>query len=150
MLLSSFSADNLAATNDDCEMNNLQIAMGRIHRGVAFTKASVHSFIQSSCFRRRRNKDKEEDGLKDCKKLADMSTHTTVEMIKEPQCEKEAFGTDSDSENFIFDPTLSVSVPIATADSDPECNMDDLSSYSSDMNDDKEVWWLTILLTYIY
>ncbi|XP_060732614.1 sodium channel, voltage-gated, type I-like, alpha isoform X2 [Tachysurus vachellii] len=138
LLLSSFSADNLAATNDDCEMNNLQIAMGRIHRGVAFTKASVHSFFQSSCFRRRRNKVKEEDGLKDCKKLADMSTHTTVELIKEPQCEKEALGTDSGSENFIFDPTLSVSVPIATADSDPECNMDDLSSYSSDMNEDKE------------
>ncbi|XP_026768011.3 sodium channel, voltage-gated, type I-like, alpha isoform X1 [Pangasianodon hypophthalmus] len=139
LLLSSFSADNLAATNDDCEMNNLQIAMGRIRKGVAFIKARLHSFFHSSCLRRRENKVKEEDGPKDAKMLADMSTHTTVELIKDPGCEKEASGADTGSENFIFDPTLSVSVPIATADSDPECqNMDDLSSYSSDMEEDKE------------
>ncbi|XP_058248450.1 sodium channel, voltage-gated, type I-like, alpha isoform X2 [Hemibagrus wyckioides] len=135
LLLSSFSADNLAAPCDDSEMNNLQIAVARIHKGVAFAKARIHSFFQSNCFRRKENKVKEEDG----KKLADMSTHNTVELIKDPRCEKEASGIDTGSENFIFDPTLSISVPIATADSDPECNnMDDLSSYSSDMDEDKE------------
>ncbi|KAK3569225.1 hypothetical protein QTP86_026514, partial [Hemibagrus guttatus] len=139
LLLSSFSADNLVATNDDCEMNNLQIAVARIHKGVAFAKARIHSFFQSNCFRRKQNKVKEEDGKKDGKKLADMSTHNTVELIKDPRCEKEASGTDTGSENFIFDATLSISVPIATAESDPECNnMDDLSSYSSDMDEDKE------------
>lgn len=139
LLLSSFSADNLAA-NDDSEMNNLQIAVGRIRKGIAFVKASLHSLFHSNCFRRRDNKVKEEDGLKDGKKLVDMSTHTTVELIKDPGCEKEASGTDTGSDNFIFDPTLSISVPIATADSDPEChNIDDLSSYSSDMEEAKEV-----------
>ncbi|TSM68849.1 Sodium channel protein type 2 subunit alpha [Bagarius yarrelli] len=137
LLLSSFSADNLAATNDDGEMNNLQIAMGRIHRGVAFIKAQIHTFFHSKCFKRKENKTKKENSLKNGKKKADMSTYTTVELIKDPGCEKEASGTDTGSENFIYDPTLSVSVPIATADSDPECNMDDLSSYSSDMDGDK-------------
>lgn len=143
LLLSSFSADNLAAI-DDGEMNNLQIAVGRIRKGVLYVKARVYSLLHSDCFRSRRNKAKEEDGRKDGKKLANMSTHTTVELIKNPGYEKEASGADTGSENFIFDPTLSISVPIATADSDPECNnMDDLSSYSSDMDENKEVRRMT-------
>ncbi|KAM9486353.1 sodium channel, voltage-gated, type I-like, alpha [Clarias gariepinus] len=138
LLLSSFSADNLAATNDD-EMNNLQIAMGRIRKGVAFVKERLHSFFHSSCFRRREKKVKEEDEQKNGKNLGDMSPHTEVELIKNPGCEKEASHADSGSDNFIFDPTLTVCVPIATADSDPECHdMDGLSSCSSDMEGDKE------------
>lgn len=50
LLLSSFSADNLAATDDDNEMNNLQIAVGRIQRGITFVKGAVRSFFQSVCF----------------------------------------------------------------------------------------------------
>ncbi|XP_075873693.1 sodium channel protein type 2 subunit alpha-like [Nelusetta ayraudi] len=50
LLLSSFSADNLAATDDDSEMNNLQIAVGRIQRGFSFVKGAVRRFFQSVCF----------------------------------------------------------------------------------------------------
>ena len=49
MLLSSFSADNLAATDDDSEMNNLQIAVGRMGRGIAFIKSTLRHFLQSLC-----------------------------------------------------------------------------------------------------
>ena len=49
MLLSSFSADNLAATDDDNEMNNLQIAVGRIQRGIAFFRATLRHFLQRHC-----------------------------------------------------------------------------------------------------
>ncbi|XP_031414746.1 sodium channel, voltage-gated, type I like, alpha b isoform X2 [Clupea harengus] len=49
LLLSSFSADNLAATDDDSEMNNLQIAVGRIHSGIAFIKSALRQFLQSLC-----------------------------------------------------------------------------------------------------
>ncbi|XP_048373453.1 sodium channel protein type 4 subunit alpha [Sphaerodactylus townsendi] len=38
LLLSSFSADSLAGSDDDGEMNNLQIAIGRITRGIDFVK----------------------------------------------------------------------------------------------------------------
>uniref|UniRef100_A0A8C7NB97 Sodium channel protein n=1 Tax=Oncorhynchus kisutch TaxID=8019 RepID=A0A8C7NB97_ONCKI len=47
LLLSSFSADNLAATDDDSEMNNLQIAVGRIQRGMAWVKVTIRQVIQS-------------------------------------------------------------------------------------------------------
>lgn len=41
LLLSSFSGDNLSAGDDDGEMNNLQIAIGRITRGIDWFKAFV-------------------------------------------------------------------------------------------------------------
>uniref|UniRef100_A0A3Q3K196 Sodium channel protein n=1 Tax=Monopterus albus TaxID=43700 RepID=A0A3Q3K196_MONAL len=41
LLLSSFSADNLAATDDDGEPNNLQIAVVRIKNGIAWFKAKM-------------------------------------------------------------------------------------------------------------
>uniref|UniRef100_A0A8C8A3K2 Sodium channel protein n=1 Tax=Oryzias sinensis TaxID=183150 RepID=A0A8C8A3K2_9TELE len=50
LLLSSFSADNLAATDEDSEMNNLQIAVGRIQRGIAFVKKKVRQLLRSLCF----------------------------------------------------------------------------------------------------
>ncbi|KAG9271502.1 sodium channel protein type 2 subunit alpha-like [Astyanax mexicanus] len=139
LLLSSFSADNLAATEDDNEMNNLQIALGRIHRGVAFVKASLRRFFQTVCLRVRRKKSSEQNGLKNSKKLPDISNHTTVELIKDPGSMKDLAGADSDNENFIMNSSVTVTVPIATADSDAECqNMEDYSSYSSDMEEDKE------------
>uniref|UniRef100_A0A8C1LAY5 Sodium channel protein n=1 Tax=Cyprinus carpio TaxID=7962 RepID=A0A8C1LAY5_CYPCA len=41
LLLSSFSGDNLAASDDDGEMNNLQIAVARMTRGIDWVKAFV-------------------------------------------------------------------------------------------------------------
>lgn len=41
LLLSSFSGDNLAVGDEDGEMNNLQIAIGRITRGIDWFKALV-------------------------------------------------------------------------------------------------------------
>jgi len=41
LLLSSFSGDNLSASDDDGEMNNLQIAISRITRGIDWVKAFI-------------------------------------------------------------------------------------------------------------
>ena len=41
LLLSSFSADNLAATDDDGEPNNLQLAMARMKIGIAWIKVHM-------------------------------------------------------------------------------------------------------------
>uniref|UniRef100_A0A8C2L2H9 Sodium channel protein n=1 Tax=Cyprinus carpio TaxID=7962 RepID=A0A8C2L2H9_CYPCA len=46
LLLSSFSGDNLSGGDDDGEMNNLQIAIGRINRGVDWFKAFITSMLQ--------------------------------------------------------------------------------------------------------
>uniref|UniRef100_A0AAR2KT61 Sodium channel protein n=1 Tax=Pygocentrus nattereri TaxID=42514 RepID=A0AAR2KT61_PYGNA len=118
LLLSSFSADNLAATDDDSELNNLQIAVGRIERGFSFIKACLRRFFQSACLRRSKKKASEEDGLKNSKKLTDISNHTTVELSKDPGSMKMVAGADNDSENFIVNSSLTVTVPIATGMSD--------------------------------
>ncbi|XP_047731649.1 sodium channel protein type 5 subunit alpha isoform X1 [Prionailurus viverrinus] len=44
LLLSSFSADNLTAPDDDGEMNNLQLALARIQRGLRFLKRTTWDF----------------------------------------------------------------------------------------------------------
>lgn len=41
LLLSSFSADNLTAPDDDGEMNNLQLALARIQRGLRFLRRTA-------------------------------------------------------------------------------------------------------------
>uniref|UniRef100_A0A3B3RDF2 Sodium channel protein n=1 Tax=Paramormyrops kingsleyae TaxID=1676925 RepID=A0A3B3RDF2_9TELE len=41
LLLSSFSADNLSTTDEDGEMNNLQIAFARLHRGADWVRRAV-------------------------------------------------------------------------------------------------------------
>lgn len=45
LLLSSFSADNLAATDDDGEPNNLQLAVARIKTGITWFKANMRVFV---------------------------------------------------------------------------------------------------------
>ncbi|XP_037099394.1 sodium channel, voltage-gated, type I like, alpha b isoform X1 [Syngnathus acus] len=90
LLLSSFSAENLAATDDDSEMNNLQIAVGRIQRGIAFLKSFVRQFLQRLFFGgpgkgsslHEESKPLEElhsNGKGNC-----IANHTTVEMSKDP------------------------------------------------------------------
>lgn len=50
LLLSSFSGDNLSASDEEGE-NNLQIAINRINKAVAWTKAwilkHIHSVVQN-------------------------------------------------------------------------------------------------------
>ncbi len=46
LLLSSFSGDNLSGGDDDGEMNNLQIAIGRITRGIDWLKAFIASMLR--------------------------------------------------------------------------------------------------------
>uniref|UniRef100_A0A674A951 Sodium channel protein n=1 Tax=Salmo trutta TaxID=8032 RepID=A0A674A951_SALTR len=48
LLLSSFSSDNLSAPDDDGEMNNLQIALGRIKSGMGWLRSQVKDDISLS------------------------------------------------------------------------------------------------------
>ncbi|XP_067300666.1 sodium channel, voltage-gated, type I-like, alpha isoform X1 [Pseudorasbora parva] len=138
LLLSSFSAENLTANDDEVEKNNLQIAVGRIKRGFALIKACLQSFFRSGCIKRRKQKKKALDMnmvTTKCKGINDNSNHTTLELVK---C---TGGTDVDSDidKYISNSSLSVSVPIAEEESDFEClNTDDFSSLSSDLDEEKE------------
>uniref|UniRef100_A0AAQ4Q4G4 Sodium channel protein n=1 Tax=Gasterosteus aculeatus aculeatus TaxID=481459 RepID=A0AAQ4Q4G4_GASAC len=148
LLLSSFSADNLAATDEDSEMNNLQIAVGRIQRGVAFLKSAVRQFVQSLCFG---GGELHSNGKGNC-----ISNHTSVEITKDPSAVymtegngrpggglAVGLGGDSaekspddecDYMSFIHNPSLTVTVPIAVGESDFENpNTEEFSSDSSDV-----------------
>ncbi|XP_054651563.1 sodium channel, voltage-gated, type I like, alpha b isoform X1 [Dunckerocampus dactyliophorus] len=90
LLLSSFSADNLAATDDDSEMNNLQVAVGRIQRGIAFVKSAVRQFLQSLCFGGGGKGSNLPDESKPLEELHSngkgncITNHTTLEITKDP------------------------------------------------------------------
>nr|XP_019963983.1 PREDICTED: sodium channel protein type 2 subunit alpha-like isoform X2 [Paralichthys olivaceus] len=166
LLLSSFSADNLAATDDDSEMNNLQIAVGRIQRFFAFVKSTVRQFLQSLCF----SGGSKGSGLAEESKPLDelhsngkgncISNHTSLEITKEPSRVYMTEGNgrpggglvvgvrdmtvkypieEFDYMSFIHNPSLTVTVPIAVGESDFEnLNTEDFSSDSSDVEGSKE------------
>uniref|UniRef100_A0A2K5Y8N5 Sodium channel protein n=1 Tax=Mandrillus leucophaeus TaxID=9568 RepID=A0A2K5Y8N5_MANLE len=154
LLLSSFSADNLAATDDDNEMNNLQIAVDRMHKGVAYVKRKIYEFIQQSFIRKQKILDeiKPLDDLNN-KKDSCMSNHTTeigkdLDYLKDVNGTTSGIGTGSSVEKYIIDesdymsfinnPSLTVTVPIAVGESDFEnLNTEDFSS-ESDLEESKE------------
>ncbi|KAI4544142.1 hypothetical protein MG293_004408 [Ovis ammon polii] len=153
LLLSSFSSDNLAATDDDNEMNNLQIAVGRMQKGIDFVKRKIREFIQKAFVRKQKALD-EIKPLEDLnnKKDSCISNHTTIEIGKDLNYLKDGNGTtsgigssvekyvvdESDYMSFINNPSLTVTVPIAVGESDFEnLNTEEFSS-ESDMEESKE------------
>uniref|UniRef100_A0A671FJ88 Sodium channel protein n=1 Tax=Rhinolophus ferrumequinum TaxID=59479 RepID=A0A671FJ88_RHIFE len=143
LLLSSFSADNLAATDDDGEMNNLQISVIRIKKGVAWTKVKVRAFMQAHFKQREADEVKPLDELYE-KKANCIANHTGADIHRNGDFQKNGNGTtsgigssvekyiiDEDHMSFINNPNLTVRVPIAVGESDFEnVNTEDVSSES--------------------
>ncbi|EMP38712.1 Sodium channel protein type 2 subunit alpha [Chelonia mydas] len=153
LLLSSFSSDNLAATDDDNEMNNLQIAVARIQKGIDYVKRKAREFIQKAFVRKQKALD-EIKPLEDLnnKKDSCISNHTVIEIGKDLNYLKDGNGTtsgvgssvekyvvdESDYMSFINNPSLTVTVPIAVGESDFEnLNTEEFSS-ESDLEESKE------------
>uniref|UniRef100_A0AAQ4QZV2 Sodium channel protein n=1 Tax=Gasterosteus aculeatus aculeatus TaxID=481459 RepID=A0AAQ4QZV2_GASAC len=140
LLLSSFSADNLAATDDDGEPNNLQLAVVRIKIGIAWFKAHMRILDEQ----------KPLDEMYE-KKLNCIANHT-VDINRELDYAKNGNGTtsgigssvgkymiDEDYMSFIHNPNLTVCVPIAVGESDFEnLNTEDFSS-ESDVENSKDL-----------
>ncbi|CAI5765510.1 channel type 8 subunit alpha isoform X6 [Podarcis lilfordi] len=141
LLLSSFSADNLAATDDDGEMNNLQISVIRIKKGIAWAKIRMHEFVQTHFKQPEADEVKPLDELYD-KKMNCIANHTGADINREIDYQKNGNGTtsgigssvekyiiDEDHMSFINNPNLTVRVPIAVGESDFEnLNTEDFSS----------------------
>ncbi|XP_061648379.1 sodium channel, voltage-gated, type I-like, alpha isoform X1 [Phyllopteryx taeniolatus] len=148
LLLSSFSADNLAATEDDSDTNNLQIAIARIHNGIAFVKSLLQSTCNSLCLQSNSQiQGEDKSSLEDFYKGSEpngIPNHTIKELPRNGNgdvtgvdksgdkyivCSK----TDDSIMSFINNPSLTVNVPIALGESDFEnLNTEDFSSVSSD------------------
>ncbi|XP_019208048.1 sodium channel, voltage-gated, type I-like, alpha isoform X2 [Oreochromis niloticus] len=139
LLLSSFSADNLAKQEDDPESNNLQIAIARIHKGIAFTKSVLRSTCSSACLRDKKQKKDEEKSLDELHKPLGSNgipNHGNGEVIGVDKTgDKYIVSSRSDDSimSFINNPSVTVTVPIAIGESDFEnLNTEDFSSASSD------------------
>ncbi|XP_076125115.1 sodium channel protein type 8 subunit alpha-like [Alosa pseudoharengus] len=154
LLLSSFSADNLAATDDDGEMNNLQISVIRIKKGIAWAKVHIRILVAHVL-----KKKPEEDEVKPLDDMfdekvkcianhhgADIGRGDILDYQKNGNGTTSGIGSsvgkymiDEDRMSFIHNPNLTVRVPIAVGESDFEnLNTEDFSS-ESDVENSKDL-----------
>ncbi|XP_033371983.1 sodium channel protein type 2 subunit alpha-like [Parus major] len=144
LLLSSFSSDNLTATEDDNEMNNLQIAVARIQKGIDYVKKRAGECVRKSCFGKQAavNQRTATEQLNDERNLC-ISNCTITELRIDTNYGKNENGMatvigGSDYTSFINNPSLTVTVPIAVGESDFEhLNTEEFSS-DSDLDESKE------------
>lgn len=167
LLLSSFSSDNLAATDDDNEMNNLQVAVARIQKGIDYVKKKLREIVRKGFVR-------EQKAIEDIKALEELNNrkdgcvfnHTMVEINRDVNCLRDGNGTtsgvgtgssvekyiidDNDYMSFINNPGLTVTVPIAVGESDFEnINTEEFSS-ESDLEESKQVGLYVYMYMYIH
>uniref|UniRef100_A0A3Q1AI48 Sodium channel protein n=1 Tax=Amphiprion ocellaris TaxID=80972 RepID=A0A3Q1AI48_AMPOC len=134
LLLSSFSGDNLSAGDDDGEMNNLQIAIGRITRGIDWLKAFVIRTLRQILHMKPKepdegpgdNVDPKMEGI-EMNHMDSSQTFKLADGIMDCLVEGRPSG-------FIVDGELSLSVPIAQGESDFE----DLDEDEEDDKDDDQ------------
>uniref|UniRef100_A0A669QIR3 Sodium channel protein n=1 Tax=Phasianus colchicus TaxID=9054 RepID=A0A669QIR3_PHACC len=155
LLLSSFSADNLSAPDEDGEMNNLQLAFARINRGLQYVKHTTWDFC---CNVLRHPKTTAEK--KAMMKLAAQNTgalnncvnsHPTAELGKDMENHKENHTEDgmnknvekhlgiTDNDDFMTNPDLSICVPIAVGESDIEEEDEEQSTFTEMEQQEKQL-----------
>ncbi|KFW79170.1 Sodium channel protein type 5 subunit alpha, partial [Manacus vitellinus] len=154
LLLSSFSADNLSAPDEDGELNNLQLAFARINRGLQYAKKAMWNFC---CHVLRHPKTTAEK--KAMMKLAAqnpgalnncVNSHTTAELGKDMENHKENHAEDgmnkngekhlgiTENDDFMTNPDLSICVPIAVGESDIEEEDEEQSTFT-EMEQEKQL-----------
>uniref|UniRef100_A0A2K5DRV2 Sodium channel protein n=1 Tax=Aotus nancymaae TaxID=37293 RepID=A0A2K5DRV2_AOTNA len=153
LLLSSFSADSLAASDEDGEMNNLQIAIGRIKWGIGFAKAFLLGLLHGKILSPKDimlslgepieageageagetspEDEKKEPPEEDLKKDNHILNH--VGLTDGPPSSIEL-----DHLNFINNPYLTIQVPIASEESDLEMPTEEETDTFSEPEDGKK------------
>lgn len=124
LLLSSFSGDNLASSDDDGEMNNLQIAISRITRAIDWVKAFFITNVRPLLGLKPKEEEKKENDLV----LNDMGE--SKEELKQLDC------------------ALKIAiVPIAKGESDAESPYDEDSATENEeeIEEKKKVRFLSTL-----
>lgn len=119
LLLNSFSADNLTAPEDDGEVNNLQLALARIQVLGHRASRAIASYISSRCRRLRLRWPKMEPqlGVKPPLTSSKAENHIATDAVG--NLAKPALdGPKENHGDFITDPNVWVSVPIAEGESD--------------------------------
>lgn len=145
LLLSSFSSDNLSAPDDDGEMNNLQIAIARIHCGFSWLLNAIKDLCNGNLAGHRQKAKEVPAPLKEnhaeCNGgLGSLGRHGEKNVIPEVQ------------DSYMTNPNLTICVPIAPGESDvefPEEEEDDEDTVSSEDEEQKPVrgyerWFISI------
>ncbi|XP_060985104.1 sodium channel protein type 5 subunit alpha isoform X1 [Dama dama] len=139
LLLSSFSADNLTTPDEDGEMNNLQLALARIQRGLRFIKRTTWDFC---CGLLQRPPQKpaalaSQGQLPGC--IATSSPPPPPEAEKAPPARKETrFEEGQRPGQGASGEAEPVCVPIAVAESDTEDPEEDENSLSTEEESSKQ------------
>ncbi|KAJ8337205.1 hypothetical protein SKAU_G00384250 [Synaphobranchus kaupii] len=131
LLLSSFSSDNLSAPDDDGEMNNLQIAIARIHLGIAWLRRTACNIFNGSLKRRRRKAREARVSLK-MNHVEGNGTTGVIGIYGEKYIV-------ADDESYITNPSLTISVPIAPGESDLEYPEEDEEEEEEEVENDSSI-----------
>nr|XP_019959977.1 PREDICTED: sodium channel protein type 4 subunit alpha-like [Paralichthys olivaceus] len=127
LLLSSFSSDNLSAPDEDGDLNNIQIAIARIHSGVSWLITCVASHRNS-----KRDKQKAKEASQAIKLVGNHVESNGGIFV----CYGEKYII-PEEDNYMTNPNLTVIVPIAPGESDVEFLEEEEISESSEDEDNK-------------
>ncbi|XP_064410682.1 sodium channel protein type 2 subunit alpha-like isoform X3 [Latimeria chalumnae] len=147
LLLSSFSADNLSAPDEDGEMNNLQIAFARIQRGLYFLARTFQNVLCNLLAQKAApEENKTMMNLSSPPQTYCMVNHTGADTGKDLGSKDENGTTKgikrkggrcgNDPEGLLANPSLSV--PIAIGESDSEYHEEDEQSTFTEIEMSKE------------
>ncbi|XP_051989664.1 sodium channel, voltage gated, type XII, alpha a [Xyrauchen texanus] len=134
LLLSSFCSDNLSAPDEDGEMNNLQIALARIHFGFTWLLNGIKDLCSGNLVRRGQKAKEGQGTLK--------MNHTECNGgLRRFTQYGEKFIIAEEEDSYMTNPNFTICVPIAPGESDvefPEEEDEDTES-SEDENQKQEV-----------
>ncbi|XP_024864430.1 sodium channel protein type 4 subunit alpha B isoform X2 [Kryptolebias marmoratus] len=122
LLLSSFSGDNLSASEDEGE-NNLQIAINRISRAVAWTKAWFMKHVWTLLGKKTTKNSDHKGGAKNTEKNNPMEV-LPLTFVTSEQPVGQATALNSNPTSYYHN-IVSLKVPIAKAESDTESSEDE-------------------------
>ncbi|KAM4604673.1 sodium channel protein type 3 subunit alpha-like [Polymixia lowei] len=130
LLLSSFSSDNLSAPDEDGDLNNIQIAVARIHSGVGWLSANVFDLCNG--------------GAKQQQQKANDVVQAVKPVTNHVESNGGPFGHYGEKyiipeeDSYMTNPNLTVIVPIAPGESDVEFLEEEEISESSEDEENKE------------
>lgn len=124
LLLSSFSSDNLSAPDEDGDLNNIQIAVARIHSGVSWLTTRVIELFNRT-LKRKQHSTKEA-----CQAVIVVGNHLDSNGGIFGRYGEKYHIPEGDS--YMTNPNLTVIVPIAPGESDVEFPEEEISESSED------------------
>jgi len=131
LLLSSFSSDNLSAPEEDGDLNNIQIAIARIHSGAARLAACIVDRLNPKRPKQRANQAAKPVG-----------NHVESNGGIFGRYGEKYIAPEGDS--YMTNPNLTVIVPIAPGESDVEFPEEEEETESSEDEDNKPVGLLPL------